>query len=204
MKHTYILDMDRTLIDTNLAMDIVKDVCMEVGIDYGEIEREQKRIESEGNSYEPMSFIESLGVLKADNFSKLFLEKATRAELLFDDAKELLEKLNEQKKDFFILTYGPKNWQALKLKAAGLSEYKFVITSEKNKGKTIGEWQKTQKLGPATLIDDKLKVIAELPEGCKGILIDRDGRYVDQNTDRIVKIHSLDDIDLHEEFDEKS
>lgn len=180
------LDMDRTLTREPEVTALLVDASLAVGIDPKGWQTAQAETEAEGGSFSTLAFLRRQhSQEQLDKLRAFYIEHATPA-LLYRDVLPLLGALKERGIPTLILTYGENDWQHLKLEAAGLVEYEYIITDYQHKGKLISqwrhesgyrppEWSSTESTQHVLLVDDKALSFEGLPKDCRGALIRRPG-----------------------------
>ena len=179
----YIVDFDRTLVDT----DKLNEVFGEIADSYGAISREQlmqadadmKRI---GDSLATAGYVRDHlnNVGRSDEWAALekqFIHESRSLNYLLPGAAELLEWLAARGKRYGIITYGDPLWQRLKLTAAGFKHIPHIIMEQKEKGRFISSWRlsdgtfrlpdafKRDVVERVVMIDDKAVSFTEFPSG---------------------------------------
>lgn len=187
-KPLYILDLDRTISDVNKVMEFTKQVCDEIGIDFGKIYKDQKDLQARGTAYSPFKFIAGHNT-DIEVFKTRFCELAADNGLLFPDSIDLLAVLDNQAIDYMLLTHGvDDDWQKLKLRAAGLINKPYIIVKDRYKSRIIAEWIKNGRINPGldglntynsfVFVDDREEAFVDFPGQIgRGYLIDRFSRY---------------------------
>ena len=175
------LDFDRTLGDTAAIMERFYVVAESLGVDLEAIKIAQKEIENDGGSFDPLTFVpEALQEQFKTNFLAI-----KEPPLLYADASELLEMLQQAPVPYHVITYGtnPK-WQELKLLASGY-QGSYTVLSHSRKGEEISGWKEASGkfinvidniryiADSVSLIDDKAVSFTALPVGCTGFLLKR-------------------------------
>ncbi len=167
------LDLDRTLYDTSRAAGLIRaaaaDKLTEAGVTEQQLADEQEQFHQ---YYGEWYFYDFFSHMAAHNLAepdvKAFLrERLNGVDLLFPDAKDLLESLAARRGDVVVLTFGDKRYQEFKYSLVPqLQDFRMVcIQSSK------GNYIRTQIKRPSLIVDDKQ--ILDLPDDCQGILIDR-------------------------------
>jgi phosphoserine phosphatase len=179
----YIVDFDRTLVDS----DKLTEVFIEVADQYGAISREQVAkadadMKQTGDSFDTAGFVRDHLTNEGridlwQDLEKQFIHESRSLNMLLPGAEELLEWLAQHGKRYGILTYGNPLWQRLKLTAAGFKHVRHIIMEQKEKGKLITSWQQPdgtfripESLGRCevervVMIDDKAISFAGFPDG---------------------------------------
>lgn len=178
----YIVDFDRTLVDT----DKLNEVFIEVAEQYGAISREQIEkadadVKRTGDSFDTAGYVRDR--LNAEGrgedwetLEKQFIHESRSLNYLLPGAAELLEWLAANGRRYGILTYGNPLWQRIKLTASGFNHTRHIIMEQKEKGRLISTWHRpddTYKIPDAlgggayehiVLIDDKALSFNEFPQ----------------------------------------
>lgn len=205
----YVIDLDRTLLDVDRAMEIAEEACGNIGVDFSEIKKERQESFDKSKTYRPYSplaGIEKLGGGSLTEFKSEFLKLAESENLVFADAGRYLERLKEAGSQYLILTYASdERWQELKMQAAKLDLIPHIIVFHPRKGMDIAGWQGNdgkfdaplEEVPPAdniTFIDDRPTVFDGLPGICQGYHIDRSGDkdvVLPQNVKRITSFDQI-------------
>jgi len=182
----YILDLDRTTLDTGKSTEVMEGVVALHNSELG-VALAQKFAEAEslGESFSMRDFIvDSVGEEEMQKIEVKYKEVAAQQDLLIPGAKELfeyIESLPDTK--FGILTYGSVLGQKMKLEASGLGNIPALITSETYKGGLIASWRRDdglyhlpEELGgfiakEIIFIDDKPFSFKGLPIDCRGYFV---------------------------------
>ena len=178
----YIVDFDRTLVDT----DKLTEVFIEVAEQYGAISREQIEkadadVKRQGDSFDTAGYVRDY---LADNdrsedwdkLEKQYIHESRSLNYLLPGAAELLEWLASRGKHYGILTYGNPLWQHIKLAASGFNHVRHIVMEQKEKGRLVSSWHRAaddtfrlpHELGGGSadriiMIDDKAVSFAEFP-----------------------------------------
>lgn len=205
----YLLDLDRTLIDTDEFMVFTEEICSQIGINDSVVHQayKQTREATIPAPYSPLETIKQNGGDKLAVFIDEFLDKATPERFLYPDAARFLQALNKRPRPYIILTYAvDEKWQQLKLQAAGLDNVPCIVTLNPYKGRDIANWQNDdgtfkvpvegiESVQQLIFIDDRPRVFDDMPGSCKGFLIDRREDAKDEEiSPNIVRIASFDEI----------
>lgn len=193
-QETYVvLDLDRTLIDTELINKTYEKIVAESSNDLSEAMNLAKQAdEAAGRSFDPHLFVreallDSVAIMN-DFEVELTNRLNGRDDVLNPGALELIDQLKTWGVAHGILTYGHSEWQRIKLQVSGLDrKLPSKITADKHKGAEIGSWQSdtgefhvpveltSHEIGAAAvyqtvvLVDDKAVSFEDLPDGVKGI-----------------------------------
>lgn len=177
----YIVDFDRTLVDSDKLLE----VFLEIAHNYYDIPREQIEkadadVKQRGDSFDTAGYVRDhlMAIDRGDDWADLekqFIHESRSLNYLLPGAAELLEWLPAHGKRYGILTYGNPLWQRLKLTAAGFNHVHHIIMEQKEKGKLISSWLRSDgtfripdALGRGSadaiiMIDDKAISFADFP-----------------------------------------
>lgn len=188
----YVIDFDRTLVDSDKLLEVFIEVANEFfDIPREQIEKADREVKERGDSFDTASFVrdhlraraleadsdEKDGELMWEELEKHFIHECRSLNMLLPGAAELLEWLEENDKRYGILTYGNFLWQRIKLTASGFNHVKHIVMQEKEKGRFISHWKQedgTFKIpeeygggyaARIVTVDDKAVSFAEYPEG---------------------------------------
>ena len=135
----YIVDFDRTLVDSDKLLEVFVEVSREyIDIPREQIEAADRDVKSRGDSFDTASYVRDRlaetgsGDLWAD-LEKRFIHESRSLNYLLPGAAELLEWLAAHGKHYGILTYGNPLWQHLKLTASGFNNVRHMILEQKEK-----------------------------------------------------------------------
>ncbi len=188
----YVLDFDRCLGRTERLQELLENaVETEDFVSLDMIQYAHTQVKKTGGSFDTAAYVRQVLKDRQLDVNRIwgkietsFLTLASGEDLLELYARELLDELTNRQLPFGILTYGGYEWQTAKLKAAGLYTIPHIITSYKEKGKTIAGWQRQDGwfLIPreflndtvtrtVVLIDDKPVSFQSLPPSTKGICV---------------------------------
>lgn len=144
----YIVDFDRTLVDT----DKMTEVFIEIAEQYGAISREQvikadADVKQSGDSFDTAGYVRDRLAQEGrseewEKLEKQYIHESRALNYLLPGAAELLEWLAANGKRYGILTYGNPLWQRIKLTAAGFNHTRHIITEQKEKGRFISTWRR--------------------------------------------------------------
>jgi hypothetical protein len=197
----YVLDLDRTLIRSDVAADALYQATEELeGIPRERLKALQDESEDSNQPFNVVSAItrllpeglpaEEIGN-KMNKLKSRFLRLVDRNALLYEGAQTLIDQLEMEDIyiPYVIATYGGEEWQEWKLEAAGLKDKDYIITSTNlEKGMWIAhDWvqpdgtyappledeaQRQQlKAHHVVVVDDKRKSFEGLPPGNVAILV---------------------------------
>lgn len=184
----YIIDLDRTLIDVEKVMEVVKIVCDEMEIDFEKIYKDQQDLSKRGIAYSPFSYRSARPGVDVDRFKTRFIKHSKKGRILFPDSQEFIDNLKSKVIDFVILTHGVDDeWQILKIKAANLAGAPYVIVKDRYKGRFISDWVNQENLfspnmdnlgvyAECIFVDDRKEAFIDIPDNCHGYLLDRAGK----------------------------
>ena len=182
----YILDLDRTLLDTEGAALLMRDAASWSNADLA-AQLTQKINDSSlyGESFSIRDFIveqvgeEGLVAIEA-KYRELMLNK----DVLNPGAQELIDYIHTLPDAVWgILTYGSQSGQTLKIEASGLGSSLYLVTHETFKGDQITSWRDENGLYhlPEELggyITKKIVFVDDKPFSFKGLAADCRGYWV--------------------------
>lgn len=140
----YILDLDRTLLDTERAAKIMRDAASWRNTDLAaELTQKIEDYTLYGESFSMHDFIvERVGEQELALIEQKYRELASGQDLLNTGAKELMAYIETRPNTAFgILTFGSPKGQALKIQVSGLGAIPFMVTQETFKGEQISSWR---------------------------------------------------------------
>ena len=148
----YIVDFDRTLVDTDKLNEVFIEICEQ----YGVISRERlmkvdAEVKQNGDSFGMAKYVrDTMAEQDRDGewgkLEKQYIHESRALNYLLPGAAELLEWLAAHGKRYGILTYGNPLWQRMKLTAAGFNHTHHIILEKKEKGRFISKWQRSDGL----------------------------------------------------------
>lgn len=177
----YILDFDRTLVDSDKLLQIFIEVAQQHGgISREQIEAADAEVKSTGDSFDTAGYVRDHLLAEDrsdewDSMEKQFIHESRALNYMLPGAAELLEHLKVTNSSFGILTYGNPLWQRIKITAAGFNHVPHIITTRKEKGRLISGWRLDDgsfrlphEFGHGTadaivLVDDKAVSFTEFP-----------------------------------------
>jgi phosphoglycolate phosphatase-like HAD superfamily hydrolase len=140
-EETVIIDLDRTLVDTDLVMNrsyaavetIVRDPAIETGL-LSMMQMKQDRDTSNGiSSFQIPDYLQSkVDPKHAERIVQAFLREFVLAEQLavvYRDAPDFIDRLNHEAIPHMVITRGPELWQEPKVKGTGFATT-FYRTAE--------------------------------------------------------------------------
>ncbi|MDB5183756.1 MAG: hypothetical protein JWO07_437 [Candidatus Saccharibacteria bacterium] len=143
----YIVDFDRTLVDSDKMLEVFIEVTQEfMDMPKAQIESAHADVKMRGDSFDTAGYVRDSLFAEGngeqwDQLEKRFIHESRSLNYLMPSAAELLEWLAANGKRYGILTYGNPLWQHLKLTAAGFNHARHMILEQKEKGKLISTWQ---------------------------------------------------------------
>lgn len=216
MSHTseyWVLDFDRCLGSEALYTDAyIAAEQLDPSIRNG-LYQVQMRVESEGGSFDIVSYLDVLDETLRDEFLDMY-ERLTHnhetERYRAAGATALIEYLQAAGIPFTIMTYGGELWQEAKLKAARLDVLPHRIIQRKEKAKIIDNWYDTQKRGFAitgeNVLADSVCLVDDKAVAFRGLHRKARGYYLHHNNSisrlsqqgivpkRVVDVGSLEDI----------
>jgi hypothetical protein len=194
-KPLFIIDLDRTLIDTDKIVRALAISLKQQGYDGDGLVDEIERARLSENDINAKEAISSLGKEAWKGVEGYLLEEAKKNTFVFDDAQPFLESLRSAMLPHIILTFGvSRDWQNLKLRSSGLGHIPSIVSDSREKSKTINSWKDQDGVyvppgfgqlssSSIVLIDDRPDAFLDISEkDFKGYLLDRAGKtYPDIN-----------------------
>jgi FMN phosphatase YigB (HAD superfamily) len=179
----YILDLDRTLLNTDKAAELMRHAVSWHNSDLaGELAQRIEDYTLLGESFSMRDFIvERIGEDGIVEIEAKYKELSAAADVLNPGAQLLLDYLQDKPHvGVGILTFGSPLGQAMKIHAAGLAMLPFLVTGETFKGEQISSWRREDglyqlpsELGGGTtnhivFVDDKPFSFKGLAADCRG------------------------------------
>lgn len=210
-KPLYVLDLDRTLVDTDKFVELLSVSLKQQGHDGNSLVDKIEKARISENDINVEKAVESLGIGVWESVKKYFLEQSKEKNFLFEDAEIFLQNLKYQDLPHIILTFGiSEAWQQLKLITAGLEDIPAIVSTSRKKSKTINSWRSEKGIyappGFSELSADKIILIDDRPgafleitsSSFKGYLLDRQSNLMSQSDfpAQVSVISSLSEIDL--------
>lgn len=183
----YILDLDRTIFNTEASIQVMRGVVALHSPDLA-VALEQRFDEYTllGESFSMRDFIlERVGEQVIKKIDEKYLEFAVQQDLLMPGARELITFIRAKRDaEFAILTYGAPLGQALKIN--GVTELRgipYLVTSETYKGALIASWRQTDNLYHlpeefGAVVTKNIVFVDDKPFSFKGLPIDLRGYMV--------------------------
>ncbi len=181
----YIVDFDRCLGRTDAFQALLEKVLEDWPVvDLAMVRYAHTEVKKTGGSFDNAHFIRhSLNDRRLDgdgiwqHIETKYAEAASQQDMFEPHAQELLHRLNARNDRYGILTFGGEQWQALKIKVAGLGHVPHMIVSNKAKGRLIAGWQQSDDtfIIPAPLAGDhsvrakRIVLIDDKPLSFEGI-----------------------------------
>lgn len=190
MRTFYCLDLDRTLLDTGLLVELL-DVYL--AVEHADIARlvqaACREVEQSGGSYDIIRGIRQYTGDGTEQLLEGFVASVRRDTRLFlPYAQDLLAAITAHEQSWGVLTYGGEAWQRAKLEILGLEDQAAIIIPQKGKGRIIASWlgddgryRLPREYGDlmvdeVVLVDDKPVEFEELPnDTARGYLVRADG-----------------------------
>lgn len=208
----FIIDLDRTLVDPNKAMErfgeawkrssLGSEMLIRIGTD-------REAAEKKGESFDPFSYV------PYDNKNEFILRflDTKNEPILYGDAVRFLRRLARKGLGYTVLTYGLNpEWQGLKLKASGCggtgiiidTKYKSLYLAKRRNPKGYFELDNGDHhlVREVLLVDDNPLAFmssdnsSEMTAGVRGYLVNRDPRRLDGKVipDGVIVVSSLDQL----------
>lgn len=181
------IDLDRTLVDIDKAMDRLYAVLEKMGFKPDVVKAKRSEIEAQGQSFEPMTVIKDLFSSLDLEALKANYENYNQIDIMYSDSRDFLQKLDDLGIEYEVLTYGSsQEWQKMKISASGYAGG-YKIIADNNKTAVFVNSQNTW------LIDDKKECLERMPNGCRGfwLIRDEDARARIQNTDVLINVQII-------------
>jgi len=116
----FVADLDRFLINTDVASDVLDQVCENVHMNAQDIANARLSSEASGGSFDTWGYLSSLGsTALLDEVRQNFIESCSESPIVYEDTDQLLTFLDESNIPNLIITMGGDQWQKIKLQAAG-------------------------------------------------------------------------------------
>ena len=193
MNEFYVIDMDRTLVNTEKLYDVLEIVLKRhTNISVDMVNDERTEIEARGESFKLINTLDRLLETHKSKVSWLeveqaFIQEARQTKGVFEPyAQDLLKLLDDKQIPYGIITYGNEAWQLAKIEAADLGDVPHLVTRIKEKGALLAGWKEgnsfiippamTRDFKPLTVdsivfLDDKAVSFQDIPEGVRGIFV---------------------------------
>lgn len=184
----YVLDLDRTLIDTDKIVKMLSMSLDRQGLDGDALIDKIEKARLSEKDIDAEKAIRLLGEKAWENVEAYFLKNAQRDLLLFDDTQPFLNSLKDAELPHIILTFGvSKAWQHLKLISTGLEQTPAIVSDSRDKSETINSWRNNNGVyippgftdlsaNNIILVDDRPGAFVGIQENCRGYLLDRPGK----------------------------
>ena len=178
----YIIDFDRTLVDSDKLLQVFIEVAQQHGgISREQIEAADAEVKRTGDSFDTAGYVRDHLFAEGrgeewDNMEKQFIHESRALNYMLPGAGELVEHLKATSNNFGILTYGNPLWQRIKMTAAGFNHVPHIIITQKEKGRFISGWRQDDGsfrlphefghgiVNEIVLIDDKAVSFSEFPD----------------------------------------
>jgi len=182
-----ITDMDGTLTNTEVVVENLGRAYDAQRLDPKPMFNMVKAYKLRGQSYNAWSDVlgfNNSNLTEAIKYS--FLEACEEDPIVYDDSYPYLNFMEDRFISNLIMTNGYKDWQELKLEAAGLDQYPHLVIQDVSKGNVISSWRNSESglfsppediieiSTPSVLLtEDKLSGTAGYPDDCPGYLVIR-------------------------------
>lgn len=140
----FVLDFDRCL--GNNAVYQLLEICLGDFVDMDAYRSARRAVETSGGSFDVFAWLRREQGFRGPEFSTLEQRYQSLAKeqgsdtFLSTGAAPLLDFLVQSQLSFMIMTFGGREYQTMKLKAAGLDGYRFEIVDRKDKSSIINSW----------------------------------------------------------------
>ena len=183
VKTFYLIDLDRTLLDTDHASQALIDIV--AAEDQAAAERVSSHLQETARFGSQYSLHDSLGTVLGTEWrdrveARFMAQREINQSLLLPGARQILAFIESDRSTGGILTFGSLPGQTMKIKAVGLDDVPYLVTQQPYKGRLIAEWHRSDGgfLLPAVygavladeliLVDDRELSFDGLPEGALG------------------------------------
>jgi hypothetical protein len=190
----YVLDLDRTLADTQHLYKVLDTVLeRDTTVKVDQLYEERAATESEGGVYNTIDHVKRLLADASSDITwqqvqQAFISEAQRDKAALEPhAAELLQLLDDNNLPHGILTYGSEAWQLAKIEATGLMEVPHLVTQIKEKGRLLAGWKHTDGsfivppsmtrdfiplvVDSIVFLDDKAISFKDIPTGVQGVCV---------------------------------
>lgn len=140
----YLLDLDRTLLDTVKSSEIMRQAVAEYDPEIAvELSKKIEDYSLMGESFSMYDFIlEKVGTVNIAGVITAYTRLMADQAVLNPGARELIAYIRRQPDvGIGILTFGSVPGQTLKIEASGLGDIPFLVTHETFKGELIRSWR---------------------------------------------------------------
>lgn len=210
MNVVYAIDLDRTLLRTELAFEHLVTLCREASIADTEMLQTAKRAsDSSAGLFDVMSYLarQDVGEDILTQLCQTFGTQPNGQQLLYKDATPFLQSVADR---CLIITTGGTEWQLAKLRAVRLDRYPYLITPADKKSVLISRWRSEGRYRIPTsngevleaqkvvLVDDKAVSFEGLPQDCTGYWLRRGAVLLDSQAgevpEQVTTVSSLAEI----------
>jgi len=206
----YLLDLDRTILDTEKASALLIDLVAKESPKLAASLRIQVDVYNQhGTPFAIRDVIaEQVGEETAARLEEVFIDESQRQYLLLEGAEDLFAYTdNAPERSFGILTYGSPKGQMMKLKATKLDTLPLMITQQKHKGELIMSWKVPdgyqlpseyggQLVDQVVLVDDRIFSFEGLPNDVRGYWVTDDLSLLDtvEHAANVKPVYSLQEV----------
>jgi hypothetical protein len=189
----YVLDLDRTLVDTDRLYIILETVLERTtNVKVSQLQDERMAVEARGESFSMVGFLHRLldsapGDVSWQQVQQAFIIEAQQQDVSEPYAAELLRILDGRQLPYGIITFGNEAWQLAKIEAAGHMSIPHLVTRIKEKGVLLTGWKQpdgtfiippamTRDFKPLSVdsivfLDDKAVSFNNMPTGVQGVFV---------------------------------
>lgn len=190
----YAVDFDRCLGNVDACFGLLQSVIVDMtDVDISELLAARSHVEATGETFLVFEYLGSITTPQnAQAIESEFIRRgmAHPGSLLEPGARELLDWLATDKRQYGIITHGETRWQIAKIHAAGLGDLPRMIASHKNKAAFVASWQdgesgyvidenvfggESVRADHVVLIDDRAVAFEGLPVSARGYWVVIDG-----------------------------
>jgi hypothetical protein len=172
----FVLDFDRTLLDTGRVVARFEDFLMGAYPRLAvSLRNDREQVEKSGGSYDVVAALALQADVPVDEILRQFVASCASAEYFLPGAEELLGRLKSMATRYGVMTYGGVQWQQTKLQLVGIVDEASMIIPSRGKGVRIADWRSVSGLyripdelgggevDRVVLVDDKAVEFEQLP-----------------------------------------
>lgn len=144
----FVIDFDRCL--GNDAVYQLLEVCLGDFVDMKAYRAARREVEASGGSFDIFAWLRREQGFREPQFAELAQKYQSLAKergsqtFLSTGARQLLDFLVQKQIPFMVMTFGGRDYQTMKLRVAGLDDYRFEIVDRKDKATIINSWWRSE------------------------------------------------------------